>query len=117
MYGRDRSQLPLMESLLRELCSVTIMACSTSSSASGGGLSDHADILEAFFNLLAQILKKNPQLFVNGEGVDLAALFQCGEFRCIFNYSLMASGLQKRRGRNNERKSPVLVVEGEVMTV
>lgn len=73
--------MPLMESLLRELCSVTLMACIGSSDAPGGGLSDHADLLEAFFNLLAQILKKNPQLFVSGEGVDLAALFQCGEFR------------------------------------
>lgn len=78
MYGSDRSQLPLMESLLRELCSITLMACIGSSDAPGGGLSDHADLLEAFFNLLAQILKRNPQLFVSGEGVDLAALFQCG---------------------------------------
>ncbi|XP_069674561.1 importin-13 isoform X2 [Periplaneta americana] len=78
MYGKDRSQLPLMESLLREVCSVTIMACSGNSNNPGSSLSDHADLLEAFFNLLAQILKKNPQLFVSGDGIDLAALFHCG---------------------------------------
>ncbi|KAJ9589083.1 hypothetical protein L9F63_017628 [Diploptera punctata] len=69
----DGMELPLMESLLRELCSVTIMACSGNNS----NLSEHADLLEAFFNLLAQILKKNPQLFVS-EGIDLTALFRCG---------------------------------------
>jgi hypothetical protein len=71
-----------MEFLLREVCSVTIMTCSGNSSTPGSCLSDHADLLAAFFYLLAQILKKNPQLFVGGEEIDLAALFQCGEFRC-----------------------------------
>jgi hypothetical protein len=97
MYSRDRSQLPMMESLLRELCSLTLMACTGSSDAPGGGLSDYADLLEAFFNLLAQILKKNPQLFVSDEGVDLAAVFQCGEFRSLFNYCVVASA--RRIGR------------------
>ena len=50
------------------------MACSGSNT----NLSEHADLLEAFFNLLAQILKKNPQLFVS-EGIELAALFRCGK--------------------------------------
>jgi len=86
MYGRDRSQLPLMESLLRELCAVTIVACSNNSSTPGTSLSDHAELLEAFFNLLAQILKKTPQLFVSGEEINLTALFQCGEFRYSLNY-------------------------------
>jgi hypothetical protein len=98
MYGRDRSQLPLMESLLRELCSITIMACSGSTSTPGGSLSDHGDLLEAFFNLLAQILKKNPQLFLSGEGIDLAALFHCGECRCLFNCFLW-SPLACSRGK------------------
>ena len=93
MYGRDRSQLPLMESLLRELCAVTIMACSSNSSTPGTSLSDHAELLEAFFNLLAQILKKTPQLFVSGEEINLTALFQCGEFRYSLNYLKVACGL------------------------
>jgi hypothetical protein len=106
MYGMDRSLLPLMESLLRELCSLTLTACTGSSDAPGGGLSEYADLLEAFFILLAQILKKNPQLFVSNEGVDLAAVFQCGEFRCLFSYSV-----QNRKGVNSQQKS------GEVMPV
>ena len=93
MYGRDRSQLPLMESLLRELCAVTIAACSSNSSTPGTSLSDHAELLEAFFNLLAQILKKTPQLFVSGEEINLTALFQCGEFRCSLNSLKVACGL------------------------
>jgi hypothetical protein len=93
MYGKDRSQLPLMESLLRELCAVTIMACSSNSSTPGTSLSDHAELLEAFFNLLAQILKKTPQLFVSGEEINLTALFQCGEFRYSLNYLKVAFGL------------------------
>jgi hypothetical protein len=72
-----------MESLLKEVCSVTMMTCSCNSSTPGGSLSDHADLLATFFNLLAQILKKNPQLFVGGEEIDLTALFQFGEFGCF----------------------------------
>jgi hypothetical protein len=99
MYGRDRSQLPLMESLLRELCAVTILACSGSSSTPETSLSDHAELLEAFFSLLAQILKKTPQLFVSGEGIDLTALFQCGELKCLLKCLKVACGLQKRKGK------------------
>jgi hypothetical protein len=109
MYGRDRCQLPLMESLLRELCAITILACSSNTSTPGTSLSDHADLLEAFFNLLAQILKKTPQLFVSGEGIDLTALFQCGEFKYSLNYLKLASGLQKRKGKrkgNREEFNP-----------
>ncbi|XP_021934017.1 importin-13 isoform X2 [Zootermopsis nevadensis] len=78
LYGKDGSQLPLMKSLLKEVCSVTLMTCSGNSNTPGSSLSDHADILATFFCLLAQILKKNPQLFVDSEEIDLAALFQCG---------------------------------------
>jgi hypothetical protein len=66
------------------------MACAGNSDVPGCGLSNRADLLETFFNLLAQILKKNPQLFVTDERVDLAALFQCGECRCLFNYCVTA---------------------------
>lgn len=96
MYGKDRSQLPLMESLLRELCAVTIMVCSGNSITPGTSLSDHAELLEAFFNLLAQILKKTPQLFVSGEEINLTALFQCGKFRYSLNYLKVACGMCRK---------------------
>lgn len=43
-------------------------------------LSEKADVIEAFFSLMANLVKKVPQL-INKSGIDTAAIFQCGEYR------------------------------------
>lgn len=42
-------------------------------------LSEKADVLEAFFAMMANLVKKVPQL-INRSGIDTAAIFQCGTY-------------------------------------
>lgn len=72
MFGKEDSHSEILQSLLREICNVTLVTCHCN-------MSEYTDILEAFFLLLSQILKKNSHMFSNN-AVDVTALFQCGKF-------------------------------------
>lgn len=78
MFGKEEKFCEINQQLLREIISVTLQMCARLNN----NLSEKADTLEAFFTMLAQISKKVPHLVV-GEGVDTAALFQCGKKVCI----------------------------------
>ncbi|XP_063226596.1 importin-13 isoform X2 [Bacillus rossius redtenbacheri] len=74
MFGKDKTQAALMESLLQEICSVTLQKTSPPACVN---LSEQTDILEYFFNLLAQLLKKIPDFFALTSGIDRGKVFQC----------------------------------------
>lgn len=74
MFGRDEKFCEINQQLLREIVTVTLETCGRLNE----NLSEKADVFEAFFTMLAQISKKVPHLVV-GDGVDTAALFQCGK--------------------------------------
>ncbi|XP_068084761.1 importin-13 [Anabrus simplex] len=74
LFGRDTELRPTMQTLLQVMCRHVMMRCF----CPGTNISEHSDVVEGFFNLMAQVLKKNPQLFANFEGEDMAALFQYG---------------------------------------
>lgn len=42
-------------------------------------LNEHTDIVESFLQLCAQLIKKNPDLLINTEGVDVSQLFSFGK--------------------------------------
>lgn len=73
MFGKEEKFATINQQLLREIVSVTLQMCTQLNN----NLAEKADTLEAFFTMLAQISKKVPHLVV-GNGVDTAALFQCG---------------------------------------
>nr|CAD7454175.1 unnamed protein product [Timema tahoe] len=75
MYGRNKSHVKLMQSLLCELSSITLHMTAPPHCQN---ISEYSDILEAFFNLLAQVLKKNAELLASAESLELEKLFQCG---------------------------------------
>lgn len=73
MFGREEKFCDINRQLLMEIVSVTLQLCASLKD----NLAEKADTLEAFFSMLAQMLKKMPHL-ITGDGVDTAALFQCG---------------------------------------
>nr|CAD7574619.1 unnamed protein product [Timema californicum] len=76
MYGRNKSHVKLMQSLMCELSSITLHLTTPPHCQN---ISEYSDILEAFFNLLAQVLKKNAELLASAESLELEKLFQCGK--------------------------------------
>nr|CAD7408960.1 unnamed protein product [Timema cristinae] len=74
MYGRNKSHVKLMQNLLCELSSITLHMTTPPHCQN---ISEYSDILEAFFNLLAQVLKKNAELLASAESLELEKLFQC----------------------------------------
>jgi len=62
-----------MQSFFKHIVDVTLKNISSS-----GNPSDFADLIASFFLMLAQIIKKVPNLIVATEGIDLLSLFQCG---------------------------------------
>jgi len=71
LYGKEADLSPALKSLLVEISNLSL-----STVQSGGSLSDHADLIDCFFAMLSQVLKKQPGLFVNPE-LNTVALFQC----------------------------------------
>lgn len=81
MFGRVEKFCEMNRQLLKEIINITLEMCARLND----NLSEKADTLEAFFNMLAQILKKMPHLVV-GDDVDTAALFQCGKINLFFTF-------------------------------
>lgn len=74
MFGKEEKFGGISQELLREIVNVTMQMCTHLNN----NLSEKTDTLEAFFLMLAQVSKKVPHLIV-ANGVDTAALFQCGK--------------------------------------
>lgn len=96
LFGNDRDCAPLLQQLLVELVNVTLQLCVQCQQQQPVGsntvlLSEHSDVLEGFFVMLAQVYKKVPRLtmaasstgnmVVEGCGAamtyDAGALFEC----------------------------------------
>lgn len=71
MYGRDADMQQPLKGLLNELCALTIRTIQ-----SGVTMSDHTELIDCFFAMLAQVLKKQTGLFINNE-MDSNILVQC----------------------------------------
>ena len=59
MYGREQAMVDPLRGLLAELVTITL-----TSLRSGPSLSDNADLIDCFFAMLGQILKKQSGLFL-----------------------------------------------------
>lgn len=81
LFGREDELRPLNQQLVQEICNRTLLLCAECSN--NNQLSDIADLLEGFFLLLSNFIKKVPQLIFSNE-IDTSALFQCGK---IFLYN------------------------------
>jgi len=71
LYGREASMEKPLKGLLCEVNSLTIRTIQ-----SGATLSDNTDLIDCFFGMLSQVLKKQVGLFVNNE-MDSNILVQC----------------------------------------
>lgn len=74
MFGKDDDVADMNKQLIQEIVITTLKLCAEFSS--NNQLSEKSDVLEGFFCMLAQIMKKVPQYIVSS-GVDTTALFQC----------------------------------------
>lgn len=88
LFGKEEQFLSVNQQLLHEIVNTSLQMCANVSATAD--LSEKADVLEAFFAMMANLVKKVPQL-INRSGIDTAAIFQCGkniklvEFCCIMN--------------------------------
>jgi len=71
MYGRETEMEAALKSLMSEICTISLRTIQ-----SGTTMSDHADLIDCFFSMLGQVLKKQAGLFVNNE-LDTTLLIQC----------------------------------------
>lgn len=76
LFGKEDQFLNVNQQLLHEIVNTSLQMCANVSATSD--LSDKADVLEAFFSMMANLVKKVPQL-INKSGIDTAAIFQCGK--------------------------------------
>lgn len=60
MYGREEGMVEPLRSLLAELTSITLATIQASASPS-----DQADLIDCFYSMLGQVLKKQPGLFLH----------------------------------------------------
>jgi len=59
MYGRETGMVDPLRGLLAELVTITLVSVRSS-----GTLSDHADLIDCFYAMLSQVLKKQSGLFL-----------------------------------------------------
>nr|CAD7263458.1 unnamed protein product [Timema shepardi] len=102
MYGRNKSHVKLMQSLMCELSSITLHLTTPPHCQN---ISEYSDILEAFFNLLAQVLKKNAELLASAESLELEKLFQCEEVNPHLRGERMENHLGKTAHSSLDRDS------------
>ena len=74
MYGREQGMVDPLRGLLAELVTITL-----ASLRSAPSLSDNADLIDCFFAMLGQILKKQSGLFLC-PNLDATLLLQVGLF-------------------------------------
>ncbi|EFA09709.1 importin-13 [Tribolium castaneum] len=74
MFGHEEEFRAITQQLLHEIVSTTLQMCAQLNSANQ--LAEKTDVLEGFFAMMAQLIKKLPQV-VFASGIDTAALFQC----------------------------------------
>lgn len=77
LFGREEQFLSVNQQLLHEIVNTSLQMCANVSATAD--LSEKADVLEAFFAMMANLVKKVPQL-INRSGIDTAAIFQCGKY-------------------------------------
>ena len=70
MYGREAEMVDPLRGLLSELVSVTMMSIRNAVT-----ISDHADLIDCFYAMLGQVLKKQPGLFLS-PNLDTTMLLQ-----------------------------------------
>lgn len=87
LFGREDELRPLNQQLVQEICNRTLLLCAECSN--NNQLSDIADLLEGFFLLLSNFIKKVPQLIFSNE-IDTSALFQCGKIFYLYNIAMQA---------------------------
>lgn len=73
LFSGSQKHTTFMQSLLKMICNYTMQHFFC-----GANLSEHVDVLESFFKLLAQVLRKYASLFTVFEPNDCSALFQAG---------------------------------------
>lgn len=69
MYGREAEMVDPLRSLLAEVSSISLATIQTAT------LSDHADLIDCFYSMLGQVLKKQPGLFLS-PNLDTSLLMQ-----------------------------------------
>lgn len=85
LFGNERDCAPLLQQLLVELVTATLQLClqcqqQQNTIAANNGqqprclLSEHSDVLEGFFVMLAQVYKKVPRLAMAASRTNMAAL-------------------------------------------
>ena len=71
MYGREAEMQGPLKSLMCEICNISLQKIQA-----GATMSDQADLIDCFFAMLSQVLKKQAGLFVNTE-LNTFLLLQC----------------------------------------
>jgi len=70
MYGREQAMVDPLRGLLSELVNITMLAIRNAAT-----ISDHADLIDCFYAMLGQVLKKQPGLFLS-PNLDTTMLLQ-----------------------------------------
>jgi len=70
MYGRETGMVDPLRELLSELVNISLANIRNSAI-----ISDHADLIDSFYSMLAQVLKKQPGLFLY-QNLDTTTLLQ-----------------------------------------
>lgn len=90
MFGEEESLTRICQLSIHEIVNTTLLMCAKLNVIQE--LSEKSDVVEGFFSMLSQIFKKNPQI-LQTSNLDMAALFQCGEFFILFHSLFIAINL------------------------
>lgn len=77
MFGKYEEFMAINQQLVCEIVNTSLQLCAEYNNTNR--LSEKSDVLEGFFYALSQTSKKAPHYIMNNN-VDMAALFQCGNF-------------------------------------